>query len=121
MIVFGIRFLDQYYQVFDMKRNQMAIAPSVYSQMGSPIVKVRDHMEIIMPSSVVTLIAFVFLFANRKIASLSGEDKALSQRDKERSFLNEALNSTNSSQKHQSSSQDNKADGLLKMSDEKFP
>ena len=117
MIVFGIRFLDQYYQVFDMKRNQMAIAPSVYSQMGSPIVKVRDHVEVIMPSSVVTLIAFVFLIANRKIASLSSDDdKALSQREKERIFLNEALNSTNSSQK-----QDGKADGLLNMSSEKFP
>ena len=74
-----------------------------------------------MPSSVVTLIAFVFLVANRKITSLSDDDKDLSQGDKERSFLNEALNSTNSSHKHQSSPQDSKADGLLNMPEEKFP
>ena len=76
MIIFGIRFLDSYYQVFDMQRNQMALAVNKYSLIASPEIQVRDHMQVVLPASSVCLLAILFLIMNRKVLSLE-RDKDL--------------------------------------------
>ena len=41
MIVLGLQFLNSFYQVFDLKRNQMALVPNIYSTMPAPVVTNR--------------------------------------------------------------------------------
>ena len=82
MILFGIRFLDSYYQVFDMQRNQMALAVNKYSQLASPVIQVRDHMQVVLPASSVSLLAILFLIMNRKILNLE-KDKDLQEQERQ--------------------------------------
>ena len=43
-VIFGIRFLSSYYQALDLRRNQLALVPNIYSDadVAAPIISSRN-------------------------------------------------------------------------------
>ena len=62
-IVFGIQFLNSFYQVHDLRRNQLALVPNIYTSglMAQPFVVARDKMAIVLPSSFASIIVLTWL------------------------------------------------------------
>ena len=64
-ILLGMRFLDSFYQVYDLSRNQMAMVPSIYrsDDLNQPEVLVRNPFYI-MISCISTLYICVLALAS---------------------------------------------------------
>ena len=60
-IVFGIQFLNSFYQVFDVRRNQMGLVPNAYTEMPSGLVISRDRKTVVLPSTFAIIIAMLYL------------------------------------------------------------
>ena len=60
----GIEFLSSFYQVFDVKRHQLALVHNIYTtsdMVQPPRVLHRDKMAVLLPGSFATLISLTFL------------------------------------------------------------
>ena len=62
MLVLGIRFLSTYYQAFDMRRNQLALVPNIYSpEVAAPFVMTRGKLVVLLPGLFSLSVALMFL------------------------------------------------------------
>ena len=61
--VFGIQFLNSFYQVHDLRRNQLALVPNIYTAglMAQPFVVTRDKMAVVLPSSFASILVLTWL------------------------------------------------------------
>jgi len=67
MIIFGLAFLNSYYTAFDIRRNQMALAPSIYSQINHPVVvSIRAPFLVAIPASLMTLVVLLFAIYHQR-------------------------------------------------------
>ena len=66
MIVFGMQFLNSFYQVFDLQRKQMALVPNIYSKMPSTVLIRRNMSSILLPSFFATISLFIFYMLQRR-------------------------------------------------------
>ena len=54
--ILGMTFLNTFYQVYDMERNQIALVPNIYhNDLNEPVVLVRTPFYLIMAATLTLL------------------------------------------------------------------